>query len=79
MEQKEFYSLEEVAKSLDRKRATVYSRMKLIGMRGHKFKGDRKTYLSHEELERLKNAFEKPWTAGEKTEKSEGKSEPTAA
>lgn len=78
MEQKEFYSLEEVAKSLGRKRATVYSRMKLIGMRGHKFKGDRKTYLSHEELERLKNAFEKPWTAGEKTEKSEDK-EPSAA
>lgn len=73
MEQKEFYSLEEVAKSFNRKRPTVYSRMKLIGMKGHKFKGDRKTYLSHEEVERLRDAFERPWTAGEKESEEESR------
>jgi hypothetical protein len=43
--------------------------MKLVGIKGHKFKGDRKTYLSIEEVEQLKTVFEKPWTAGEKEAK----------
>lgn len=66
MQEKEYYTLEEVAESLGKTRATVYNRMKLIDMKGHKFKGDRKTYLSTQEVETLRNVFEKPWTAGEK-------------
>lgn len=66
MQEKEYYTLEEAAQILDRKRATVYNRMNLIEMKGHKFKGDRKTYLSAQEVETLRNVFEKPWTAGEK-------------
>lgn len=62
---KEYYTLEEAAQLLERNRATVYNRMNLIGMRGHKFKGDRKTYLSAAEVEQLRNVFEKPWLAGE--------------
>lgn len=66
MQEKEYYTLEEVAQALERNRATVYNRMKIIDMKGHKFKGDRKTYLSAQEVETLKNVFEKPWIAGEK-------------
>lgn len=62
---KEYYTLEEASVILQRNRATVYNRMNLIGMKGHKFRGDRKTYLSADEVERLKNIFEKPWLAGE--------------
>ena len=69
MEEKEYYTLEETAEMLGRNRATVYNRMKIIGIKGHKFKGDRKTYLSPEEVNRLKTVFEKPWTAGEKETK----------
>lgn len=65
--EKEYYTLEETATLLERNRATVYNRMKVIGMRGHKFQGDRKTYLTSEEVERLNTVFEKPWTAPEKT------------
>lgn len=68
MEEKEYYTLEEIAILLDRKRATIYNRMSLIGMKGHKFKGDRKTYLSYAETMHLKMVFEKPWTAPEKDE-----------
>lgn len=71
MEQKEYYTLDETAQILDRNRATVYNRMKIIGMKGHKFKGDRKTYLSPQEVEKLKNVFEKPWLAGEREEARE--------
>lgn len=66
--EKEYYTLEEVAKLLQRNRATVYNRMNLIGIKGHKFKGDRRTYLSAEEVERLRTVFEKPWTAPEEDE-----------
>ena len=66
MEQKEYYTLEDTATMLNRNRATVYNRMGLIGMRGHKFQGDRKTYLTAAEVERLRTIFEKPWTAPEK-------------
>ncbi len=66
MEQKKYYTLEEAAEYIGKKRATVYNRMTLIGMKGHKFIGDRKTYLSAEEVERLKNVFTNPWEAGEK-------------
>lgn len=65
---KEYYTIEEVAKALGKNRATVYNRMNLINLKGHKFKGDRKTYLSHEEMEMIKSVFEKPWLTGEKTE-----------
>jgi hypothetical protein len=83
MEKKEYYTLEEAAQLLGRNRATVYNRMGLIKMKGHKFKGDRKTYLSAAEVDQLKNVFEKPWLAGEDDNKSgtsseNGKVEPAA-
>lgn len=65
METKEYYTLDEAAKLLKRNRATIYNRMNHIGMKGHKFRGDRKTYLSADEVERLRTIFEKPWTAPE--------------
>lgn len=68
MQEKEYYTLEETASMLNKSRATVYNKMKLIGMKGHKFIGDKKTYLSQEEVKRLRNVFERPWTAGEKEE-----------
>lgn len=66
MEDKEFYTLEETCSLLGRNRATVYNRMNFIGLKGHRFRGDRKTYLSLPEVERLKMVFAKPWLAGEK-------------
>ncbi len=64
--EEQYYTVDETAKLLKRNRATVYNRMQIIGIRGHKFQGDRKTYLSQEEVNRLKTVFEKPWTAPEK-------------
>lgn len=65
MREKEYYTIEEVASTLGRNRATVYNRMKLLDLKAHKFKMDRKTYLAAADVERLKNVFEKPWLAGE--------------
>jgi hypothetical protein len=66
--EKEYYTINEVTKMLGRNRVTVYSRMSIIGIKGHKFQGDRKTYLSADEVERVKNVFDKPWMAPEKEE-----------
>lgn len=68
MQEKEYYTLDETAEYFGKTRATVYNKMRLIGMKGHKFKGDRKTYLSQEEVKKLRNVFEKPWTVNEKEE-----------
>ena len=66
MGEKEYYTLQEASNIIGKNRATIYAKMNLIKMKGHKFIGDRKTYLSQAEVERLKTVFEKPWTAGEK-------------
>lgn len=65
---KEYYTIDEVTKLLGRNRVTIYSRMNIIGVKGHKFQGDRKTYLSAQEVEQVRRVFEKPWTAPEKGE-----------
>jgi hypothetical protein len=66
MTEKEYYTIEEVGKTLGRNRATVYNRMNLLGIKAHKFKMDRKTYIAAKDVEQLRNIFEKPWLAGEK-------------
>lgn len=81
--EKEYYTIEEVGERLGRNRATVYNRMKALGIKAYKFKLDRKTYIAAADVERLKNVFEKPWLAGErdehKTETSERKLEESVA
>jgi hypothetical protein len=66
MAEKDFYTLEEVGELLNRSRATVFNRMNIIGMKPHKFKGDRKSYLSKEEVRQLRKVFDNPWLAPEK-------------
>ena len=68
-DQKEYYTIEEAAKIVDRNRATIYNRMKLLGIKAHKFNMDRKAYITAEELNQIKEVIEKPWTAGERESK----------
>jgi hypothetical protein len=70
-EKKAYYTLEETARLLGKNRATIYNRMNMIQMKGHKFKGDRRTYLSAAEVEKLRRVLEQPWLAGEKEEPGE--------
>ena len=63
---KEYYTIEEVAELVGRNRATVYNRMKLLGIKPRKFNLDRRAYVSAAEAEQIRTVFEKPWTAGEK-------------
>lgn len=63
---KEYYTIDEVTKLLERNRVTIYSRMNMLGLKGHKFQGDRKTYLSAQEVEQVRTVFDNPWKAPEK-------------
>lgn len=73
---KEFYSIEEASQITGKNRATIYNRMKILGIKPRKFKMDRKAYVNAAEMEQIKTIFEKPWIAGEKEEKSQGNQSP---
>lgn len=63
---KEYYSMEEAAQELGLNRATVYRWAETLGLKPTRFRNNRKTYLSGEAVERIREAREKPWLAGEK-------------
>jgi len=62
----EYFSVDEAAQIIGWNRATVFDRVKLLGIERHKFLRDKKTYLKASDVMRLKEIKEKPWTAGER-------------
>lgn len=65
----EYLSVDEAAKFIGWNRATVFEWVKALGMEKHKFLRNRKTYLKAGDVVRLKEIKEKPWTAGERSDK----------
>ncbi len=63
--EKEYMTLEEVADYIGKKRATVYNYVKALSIKTHKFKRDRRAYISLQDAKRIKEAQEKPWIMGE--------------
>jgi hypothetical protein len=72
---KEYYTIEEVGRIVGQKRATVYSRIKGLGIKTHKFKMDRKAYVAAADVEKIKAVLEKPWLAGKDEEKEDKEAE----
>ena len=62
--QKEYLTIEEAGRELGWDRSTVYVKMKLLGIQRTKFHGNRRAYLSRNDVDRLKALKETPWTAG---------------
>jgi hypothetical protein len=70
--QKEFYTVHEVAALLGKHRATIFDRIKVLGITVHKFRRDRKTYLTSTDVERIRLVLgDQPWMAGLKQEQRE--------
>jgi predicted DNA-binding transcriptional regulator AlpA len=69
VEEKKYYTIEEVEKLLGKSRATIYNRMKLIDLKTHRFPYDRKTYIAAPDVERIKEVFNQPWIASEEGNK----------
>jgi excisionase family DNA binding protein len=64
MIQKEYLTYEEAAEYIGCKRSTLYSLVSDMGITTHKFKYDKKRYLTRADVERIKEIREKPWLAG---------------
>lgn len=62
--EKEYLTINEAAQYLGWNRATVYKWVDQLGIKRHKFKLDRRTYLAFSDVERLREIRDKPWLAG---------------
>jgi hypothetical protein len=62
--EKEFMTLEESAQFIGMKRASLYNYIKDLGIQTHKFKRDRRVYLSMADVKRIQLYKEQPWIEG---------------
>lgn len=79
---KEYLTIDETAQILGWNRATIYKWIEELGIKKHKFKLDRRTYLAHADVQRLKEIRDKPWLAGpdeDNSEPGQSKDRPIAA
>ena len=66
MTEKEYMTLEEAAAYIGVKRASIYNYMKDLKIEAHKFGRDRRSFLSHSDVVRMKEYKDKPWTGGDR-------------
>ncbi len=60
-EEKEYVTLEEAAKYVGIKRATIYNYLKDLHIETHKFGRDRRSYISSKDAKRMREYKENPW------------------
>lgn len=63
-EEKDYLTMDEAAAAIGVKRASLYYYINALGIKTHKFKLSRKVYLAKADVERIKEAKEKPWLSG---------------
>jgi hypothetical protein len=70
-QEKDFYTIEEIAGMVKKNRGTVYNRIKLLDIQTHKFPMDRRTYVAAVDVQKIVTVIEKPWMAMELGARSE--------
>lgn len=60
----EYLSIDEAAQAIGWNRATLYKWVEELGIKKHKFKLNKKTYIAAADVLRLQEIKEKPWIAG---------------
>lgn len=63
---KDYYNIDEAALILDVERTTIYARMRMLGIKGVKFPGNRRTYLTREQFVQIKTLYTEPWKVEER-------------
>lgn len=63
-EEKEYMTFEEAADFIGLKRSSIYNYVKRLSIQTHKFKYDKRTYISLGDVKRIKEIKDKPWMAG---------------
>lgn len=61
MAEKEYLTMDEAAKYIGMKRATIYNYMKDLKISTHKFGRDRRHYIALADVKRMKLYKESPW------------------
>ncbi len=67
-EEKAYLTLNEAAEYIGIKRATIYHYMEDLNIKTHKFGRDRRAYLALEDVKRLKQYKERPWSVEKSTD-----------
>lgn len=65
MDEKEYMTLDEVARSVGLKRPSLYYYIKKLSIDRRKFPYNRHTYIAREDVERIRTAKESPWKLDE--------------
>jgi excisionase family DNA binding protein len=60
-EQKDYYSIDEVAQTVGVNRATVYKWIEKLHIQRYRFSVSKKVFLAVADVERLKEVKQKPW------------------
>ena len=63
-EEKEYFTIDEAAAIIGVKRSSIYYYINALGIETHRFKLSRNAYIAKADVERIKEAKEKPWLAG---------------
>lgn len=63
MEEKEYFTYDEAMQYLGVKRSTLYTIVTDLDIQTHKFKRDKRRYLASQDVKRIKQIRERPWTA----------------
>ncbi len=65
-EEKQYLSVDEAAEEIGWNRATIFDWIKALNLETHRFLRNRKTYMTVQDVERLKDIKAHPWKAGER-------------
>lgn len=73
MTKKEFYTIDEAAKAIDKSKASLYIYMKKLGIKPRSFSeiDKKRVFLSAEEVDRIKNVRVAPWKVETTKEKAD--------
>ena len=67
----EYFPVDYIAQSIGKSRGTVLNYIKLLNITKHKFPQDSRTYVSVDDVKRIKTVIEKPWMAEQLKNKPE--------
>jgi hypothetical protein len=63
----EYISISDAASGMGLARPTMYHYIKILGVQTYKFKLSREKFITVEDFQRIKEARQKPWLAGERS------------
>lgn len=64
--EKEYYSIDEVMAAINKSRPVVYGKIRMLKINIEHFQGTRTGYISHADLQKIKDTMKTEWLAPKK-------------